>query len=348
MNESIIPPHVETRGPRRRLLLVPRGGVRRSRRRHSRRVGLRGRARRRSVLRRGVQRPHRPRRSRATSRSTRGAVSSADLLRVFFTIHDPTTRDRQGNDVGTQYRSVIFCAVAGAARDGAGGDATRSPRRSSGRRRSSPKSPTRRRSTAPRRYHQEYFERNPQPAVLHGGGRAQGRQIPQAVRRPAEARAEAARVGGTRRGSRRATDPPAVRHTPTDQSTGARPNVAPNAPNISGTATAIDCTATCARRPPRPCARRRMRVQQRHHHRLAAAQPRPMPNDTHDQRGGVARERQQRSRRRRRRTARPPAPGSRWRAARSAASAKRTTNVAAANAAMTTPIAEADSPIESP
>ena len=36
-------------------------------------------------------------------------LSFADLLRVFFTIHDPTTRDRQGNDVGTQYRSVIFC-----------------------------------------------------------------------------------------------------------------------------------------------------------------------------------------------------------------------------------------------
>jgi len=36
-------------------------------------------------------------------------LSFADLLRVFFTIHDPTTPDRQGSDVGTQYRSVIFC-----------------------------------------------------------------------------------------------------------------------------------------------------------------------------------------------------------------------------------------------
>ena len=37
-----------------------------------------------------------------------GVVSFADLLEVFFTIHDPTTRDRQGNDVGSHYRSAIF------------------------------------------------------------------------------------------------------------------------------------------------------------------------------------------------------------------------------------------------
>jgi peptide-methionine (S)-S-oxide reductase len=30
------------------------------------------------------------------------------ILEVFFAIHDPTTRDRQGNDVGPQYRSLIF------------------------------------------------------------------------------------------------------------------------------------------------------------------------------------------------------------------------------------------------
>jgi peptide-methionine (S)-S-oxide reductase len=35
-------------------------------------------------------------------------IQFADILRVFFTVHDPTTLNRQGNDVGTQYRSAIF------------------------------------------------------------------------------------------------------------------------------------------------------------------------------------------------------------------------------------------------
>lgn len=36
-------------------------------------------------------------------------IAFAELLEVFFALHDPTTENRQGNDVGAQYRSVVFC-----------------------------------------------------------------------------------------------------------------------------------------------------------------------------------------------------------------------------------------------
>ena len=40
-------------------------------------------------------------------------TSLRELLEIFFVIHDPTTLNRQGNDVGTQYRSGIYLSVAG-------------------------------------------------------------------------------------------------------------------------------------------------------------------------------------------------------------------------------------------
>lgn len=40
------------------------------------------------------------------------AIGYRDLLRAFFLVHDPTTKDRQGNDVGSQYRSIVLTTSA--------------------------------------------------------------------------------------------------------------------------------------------------------------------------------------------------------------------------------------------
>ena len=68
-------------------------------------------------------------------------ITLREILEIFFTIHDPTTLNRQGNDVGTQYRSGIYfhdAAQERVARDGMAslcGDAHAPMRWSSGRER---------------------------------------------------------------------------------------------------------------------------------------------------------------------------------------------------------------------
>ena len=112
-------------------------------------------------------------------------LSFRDLLTVFFTIHDPTTKDRQGNDVGTQYRSVIFCQSPEqrATAESLVAELTAAKLW---------KDPivTEIADAAPfyeaERYHQEYFANNPGAALLRRRGRTQGRQVPQAFHRAAE------------------------------------------------------------------------------------------------------------------------------------------------------------------
>ena len=85
-------------------------------------------------------------------------ISLREILEIFFTIHDPTTLNRQGNDVGTQYRSGIYFETPGQERvarevlaevdDRVGGKAVTELQPLSNYSRAED-------------YHQHYFERNP-------------------------------------------------------------------------------------------------------------------------------------------------------------------------------------------
>ena len=106
-----------------------------------------------------------------SSSSIRSDVSYDELLRVFWENHDPTQGMRQGNDVGTQYRSAIYTY----------GDAQRAGRRGVARRlpaarctapataRSRPRSPPRRPFYYAEDYHQQYLAKNPDGYCGIGG-----------------------------------------------------------------------------------------------------------------------------------------------------------------------------------
>ena len=113
-------------------------------------------------------------------------ISFRELLDIFFVVHDPTTLNRQGGDVGTQYRSVIFYHDDEQRRvaeemirelDASGRHDARIVTELA-------PAPT---FFPAERYHQDYYTNNPDGGLLPGGGRAEGGQGAQGVLREVRA-----------------------------------------------------------------------------------------------------------------------------------------------------------------
>ena len=89
-------------------------------------------------------------------------VSTRELLEIFFVIHDPTTLNRQGNDVGTQYRSGIYFTIPEQEQVAQALIAELTAANAFGRPIVTEVLPLTNYSAA-EDYHQDFFERNPYP-----------------------------------------------------------------------------------------------------------------------------------------------------------------------------------------
>ena len=91
-------------------------------------------------------------------------VSYKDLLDVFWTCHDPTTVDRQGADVGSQYRSAIFCHSS--EQEATAKESLERHQEKIKRKIATRIEPMRAFFPA-EEYHQKYYEKNPSRAFCH-------------------------------------------------------------------------------------------------------------------------------------------------------------------------------------